>query len=398
MQQLNTSSTTNNPAMIMNKDGKGTICEGDGKRVVCRNFENATDIIVDDPESQANLQDTAFPFKGVEFYHAYEGTIIRLYFHQDKWCLATNKRVDAFTSRWAVQRSHGDLFLDALGQYYHNADESNVLQQLTSELDTDTQYMFLLGNINENVVVARTEEPIYCIGSFKDDKFIYPHDIGFIKSPEPVVGLHTWEDIFRYVNGLNFLCFQGVIAIIPRGEDRQPLHLKLVNQDYFQLQKIRGNVPNLEFRYLEIRMDRDKYNAFRGLYSEYLDVFQDQENTLFDIAQEIYKSYNRRYRHKEYVNENGLFVTVMKAAHSWHMSDPANNKVRLTTIIEHLNKVSPPRLHRAIKINAANSKLGNSVKTEGGGINESTLPTQINEGEEQVSDLRQEQLPATPTS
>ena len=48
------------------------------------------------------------------FFNAHEGAMIRVFYNDDKWYISTNKKLDAFTSKWASKDSFGYSFLQAL--------------------------------------------------------------------------------------------------------------------------------------------------------------------------------------------------------------------------------------------------------------------------------------------
>ena len=75
--------------------------------------------------------------------------------------------------------------------------------------------------------------------------------------------------------------------------------MKLLNNEYVTLFEARGNEPS-KFRYLQVRMDKDKTNALYSI-SSYADTFDDYENTIYDVARSINNNYIRRFIKKKYV-------------------------------------------------------------------------------------------------
>jgi hypothetical protein len=47
-----------------------------------------------------------------------EGTVVRVFCHNGKWHLITNRKLDAFKSRWSSKKSFGDIFVDSLIYLY----------------------------------------------------------------------------------------------------------------------------------------------------------------------------------------------------------------------------------------------------------------------------------------
>ncbi|NDG32425.1 hypothetical protein EB118_20415, partial [bacterium] len=60
-------------------------------------------------------------FDKCSFYDSYEGALIRMFYYKNKWYLSTNRKLDAYRSKWASKESFGSYFFKALV----NAVESN---------------------------------------------------------------------------------------------------------------------------------------------------------------------------------------------------------------------------------------------------------------------------------
>lgn len=54
------------------------------------------------------------------FARALEGTIVRAFNYNDKWYLVTNRKLDAFKSRWSSKKSFGEIFVESLVYLYSN--------------------------------------------------------------------------------------------------------------------------------------------------------------------------------------------------------------------------------------------------------------------------------------
>ena len=74
-------------------------------------------------------------FENTKFYNSYEGCLIRVFNHDDKWYISTHKKLDANHSRWASRKSYGELF-------HESVDWDEVLKKL----DPSRGYLFLLEN------------------------------------------------------------------------------------------------------------------------------------------------------------------------------------------------------------------------------------------------------------
>ena len=102
-----------------------------------------------------------------------DGSLIKLFYHNDKWHVATNGAADAFKAEATAKKSYGDLFIEALrGQ--------KSAQELVDLLDKDYTYMFELVSPETQLVVSYPETKLYYLGrrniiTMKEDKVELPY-------------------------------------------------------------------------------------------------------------------------------------------------------------------------------------------------------------------------------
>lgn len=91
------------------------------------------------------MKNNDFSYK---IYQCYEGTLLSLFYHQNKWFLSTRRCLDASTSKWKNDISHFDLFMEVLHQSNYES-----FDQFTDKLDSSKTYHFiLLHHLNRNYV------------------------------------------------------------------------------------------------------------------------------------------------------------------------------------------------------------------------------------------------------
>jgi len=294
-------------------------------------------------------------FDKCSFYDSYEGSLIRMFYFADKWYLSTNRKLDAFRSKWASKESFGSFFKKALEYEFENNErlKSNVdftpgkddaIERFQSVLDTNKQYMFLLLNNNENrIVCSAPENPtIFHVGTFVDFELKMNEDV-YIPYPKK----HNFKDIdelFDYVNSIDYKYLQGIIAFTPGN-----YQYKIFNQEYHDLYKARGNEPSIKFRYLQVRMNKKYNEILHYLYPEYKKSFTDYENYIYDIARDITKSYVERFIKKNYVTVPVEEFQVIRECHTWHLLDRLENKININKVIDILNTQPPTNINRMIR-------------------------------------------------
>lgn len=285
------------------------------------------------------------------FYDALEGSVIRMFHFSGKWYISTNRKLDAFKSKWSSTESFGLSFSKALENYsLKNQDflnvmsEKDIITQFQETLDTNKQYMFLLLNNKDNRIVceASPEPTVYHVGTFIDGQLSMKENIGL---PYPnKLEFNNLDELLDYVDKINYNALQGVIIFTP--DNKQ---YKIYNREYLDLYNIRGNEPSIKFRYLQLRMNKTARELLKHLYPQFIPIFDQYENILYNKAKEINNAYVNRFIKKNYVTVPVEDYIVISSIHSWHCSDRTNNKVNMEKVIEILNEQTPNNLNRMIK-------------------------------------------------
>jgi hypothetical protein len=93
-------------------------------------------------------------FSDKQFVECYEGTLISVYYCNDKWNYSTRKCLDASDSHWAYNgkhstKSHFDMFVESLG---------STVDVFESKLDKSQSYYFVLVHHENKTFVDYTEK------------------------------------------------------------------------------------------------------------------------------------------------------------------------------------------------------------------------------------------------
>jgi hypothetical protein len=113
-----------------------------------------------------------------------------MFYFAGKWYLSTNRKLDAFRSKWASKESFGSFFKKALEYEFennerlrssvdYNPEKDDAIERFQSVLDTSKQYMFLLLNNNENRIVCSVQEKptIFHVGTFVNFELKMDEDV-----------------------------------------------------------------------------------------------------------------------------------------------------------------------------------------------------------------------------
>ena len=287
------------------------------------------------------------------FYDSYEGALIRMFNFDGRWFTSTHRKLNAFRSKWASKESFGTTFKRAIeSEVEANStlreslpdNGEGILERFQTILDPSKQYMFLVLNNDENRIVcsAPNRPSVYHVGTFVNSELVMNENINI---PYPKKHEFTSiDELIDHVDKVNINNLQGVIIFAPNNKQ-----YKVVNKEYLNLFNVRGNEPSVKYRYLQVRMVENMVNNLYRLYPTMTHLFEDYENVLYSIAQNIYNSYVDRFIKKKWVTVAAEEFNVIRACHSFHEQDRKQNRISIKKVIDILNEQTPTNLNKMIR-------------------------------------------------
>jgi hypothetical protein len=333
------------------KSSRGIIRSGDN--IICKTFGFTPEILSTNSEEIKKLLPAIQNYK---VYDAEEGAILRLYYHKDKWHLSTHRKINAYYSRWGnpSSQSFGDMFIDSLEWEIKNGSLNDIVYQNKSDifnlycekLDKNKNYTFIVRNTKENRIVCDVPQhpQSYFIGSFdnklhllvegNDSSISYPNSYNF----------NSVDELLNHVNNINYTLKQGVIVYL-----NNQTQIKIMNPPYVNYFNARGNESSIKYRYLQIRMDKEKVKMLYNLYPEFIPVFEKYENIIIELGHKIHKAYVNRFINHQYISLPQAEYFVIQNCHSWHIQDRIHNKISYEKVISIIDGQSPTSINRMIK-------------------------------------------------
>lgn len=298
---------------------------------------------------EENVDD--IPIESVQKYRIHrsiEGTVIRVFWFQDKWYITTNRKLDAFKSFWSSHLSFGQLFVNQIFSIF----QETTIESFLGRLDQENIYYFLLLPTTENRIVCKvdpTKPSLYFIGYLSknnlDECLSFDEKVLEEIPRMEELAFETKDDLFNYVKNVNIWESQGVI-LFSREENKQ---IKVLNKEYKYFWSIRNNNPNLYLRYLEIRSDVKMLDDFFKLYPKFIQIADRIESHIFEISKYIHEAYLQRYIQKNYLSLPKQEYMILKKAHEWHNQDKTHNRIYRMKILQLLNDEEPLYLYQMIK-------------------------------------------------
>jgi len=292
------------------------------------------------------------------FSYSLESTLLRIFYHHDQWYLVTHKKLDAFKSRWSCRSTFGELFVESLSRQTDKKSEE-VLSWLHGFLDQEKVYCFLLKCNQENRIVCQVNPRrprIVYLGSFlkgtevvldTSPLILEGEGVTQFARPEAVASseVDSVTRLLEKVESLDYNEYQGILAVhIPTQK-----FIKILNAEYKKYYDLRGNNPNLRFRYLEIRNDSERVRMLYFLYPKSAEVFDQLEDTVRKISRMIYHFYVNRYIKNQFITLPKEEFQLMKKCHNWYLEDRKNNRIFSQKVLEIMASEEPLHLYKMIR-------------------------------------------------
>lgn len=295
--------------------------------IVFKGFPNCVQTTTDKFELRGDISDW-------KIYKCHEGTIINVFYADNRWFTATSKRLDAFNSRWvSTKESFGERF--SLGvksfletfNYDYDTLETSFYDKF---LDKARKYCFILEPNAEERIVCQPKMAginVYHLCTFDEDNVPDFDDeikiCGWISFPT-----HDKIDsditdsaaLLDYTDALDEKEYQGVICYF------NGYMIKILSRKYARLYALRGSEKSLKYAYLKLRCDRERCDAFKALYADF--DYDGLENDIYKCCKFLFEKYYDVYVYKTSEMPRNKYVKrCLLELHNVYMK---NNRIALT--------------------------------------------------------------------
>lgn len=215
-----------------------------------------------------------------------DGFLIRLYHDGTKWKLGTHHHSNAEKSIWTSGRSFHQLFMET-GKWYNITQHEN--------LNPSHCYSFVLCHPDHQQVYRHKEIQLYHISSrdmetmeeIEVDLDIPKMDyIDDIEKP-----IQTLERMYESENPN-----EGILILNKNNNERIPV----MSSKHQRLLRIRGNYQNMQYRCVELIMERDEsvIEDFKTYFEEYAPFVEEFQKQFKQIVELLFRKYNAKYNMK----------------------------------------------------------------------------------------------------
>lgn len=255
----------------------GVIIDKNTLKVMCYTFDKCLE---DDIFDDKLLEDELY------IESAFEGTLIRVFYAENKWNVSTKKMIDAYNARWVSTKSFGELFSELF--------DVTILHHL----NTNYCYSFLMSHNENNVVLKYDSNFLVHISTFDLVQLCeIDVDIGIQKSNRIKVESHNKEYLEPYIEQLKNNAFntEAGFIFINSSFRRQKINKK----SYLEYRELWGNTNNRLFRYLHLRKNNDLLMKYLNYFTCDKDNFLKYEHYLMSISTFILDIYRNRHMTKK---------------------------------------------------------------------------------------------------
>ena len=319
------------------KQYRGIIKEDDTDNIVCKTFGFTPEFGANDTENLKTYLEPMLSNPNVIRMPAFEGCLIRRFYHNNNWYVSTHKKIDSYTSKWGCDKSFGELFNEA----YNRFTESDSHREYYE--DKNYVCVFLLKNyIGNRIVCVAGEKPelqfIVRINKVDNTNEFSNYHEKIITDNKPM----TLENVNELVSQVDITTSQGIMFI-----NTQTLEsVKVIKDDYIFYALLRGNQPNILYRYIELQQGGETKNVeyFFNLYPEKRDDFVNFHQVIQDICVNIYRKYRNRYVRKQVAIAPQEQFYIMKELHENFISSEKQDIITQDRVNTYIQLLPPARV------------------------------------------------------
>lgn len=278
------------------RQASGMILEKDTNKLLHYSFEKCYDgfdkdwgNLSNDPYSLKNIDDNDYR---VELF--FEGSIIKLYYYNDIWNIATSKKIESNKNRWSSKKTYDILFSEAIENTY------NVnLGKFFETLEKNHCHTFLLQH-PENVLTYPIEVPVVY--------YLNKVNLSTLEEETPEkenLTINKTIDEVLYDNCHNYM-------IYTKNEQGKIDRVKCLSSSFVEMMDLRGNYPDIGLSYLEKIY---KKNLYYRRFPQSVEIFNSIEKLLKNNAYSIFFVYKNIHIFKKHIDIPKRYIRTLSQLH-----------------------------------------------------------------------------------
>lgn len=214
---------------------------------------------------------------------ALEGTLLRMYYYDNKWMYSTKKCIDATKAKWLSDKNFLEMFKDCIA--FNNRDN------IENILDKNNCYSFIITH-PENNIVTPYSVPIAFHISTRNMNNLYEisENIGFPMIEKKLINKDGLSTFFSKILNDTSILYEGFIFI-----DTNYNRWKIKTPVFNKVRELWGNTNNRFLRYLELRKDPEILKEYIIYYPYDKVNFLNYEKKIVEFAKFILTNYIEKH-------------------------------------------------------------------------------------------------------
>jgi hypothetical protein len=269
-------------------------------------FEKETNKVVAMCQNKMyNISDLASAQTAQRVEYCEDGTMIRLYNYKDNWYTATTRCLDAKKSFWSSNKTFDDMFWEVFDRRF------------LENLDKNFTYIFTLLHKENRIVVNHKYNNLVYISRINNQTYEEDYKnifYGFSKNIKRPVAI---EEYNLNISKLERFDKRGILFKTYDNEKNTWNVYKYDFEMYKKIKEIRGNVPDIKYRYLELMKEPNSLMMLEQNYPEYMFLFSVIKHSMGKLVHLVHKMYvNSHIKHTIKVEEDSKYYRTLKQLHA----------------------------------------------------------------------------------
>lgn len=298
-------------------------------------------------------------WENIEFYECFEGTILMVYNHDDKWYVSTRRCIESNKSLWNKNKSYYDMFIETIDDKF-----------TFDDLDKNVCYQFILvHHQNKNIIMYNFQndseyKKLYLASA--NEKFTMNRVECNINGVINVnkLSFDNLDQVYEKLNKISendeknkVLSTEGYIVRIYDDDRKSFIVCKLQTEIYQKIAKIKPNNNNIHQNYLELyqKDNLKQYLAYYGSNDKNIlrrtdlavqnmttEILKLYYLTRHKKNQNIYQNLTNQYK-KVLYNIHGLYINNKKSSYQSGENDVMEDQaINFNDVYQYLKKGLKP--------------------------------------------------------
>jgi len=252
----------------------GVIFEKESNKIVCISYDKFLKLNTDLNEHFKG------DFENLVLENSVEGTLIRVFYYEGKFRVATKKCIDAYKSQWGTKKSFGELFNEAV--------QSTEFKNF--QFKNNNVYFFNLLHPENSVVFPRGKVRLDLLEVFRiEDNKVYLEHSEF-KANYRHTGISSYNELIEYMNSqtVENMGHQGLVVY---NKNASYIKQRIQFPLYTKSREVFGNEPSLFLKFLGMRDNKEKMVEYIKYFPSSKNIFLEYENELIKFVENIHRLY-----------------------------------------------------------------------------------------------------------